>query len=104
MRPLLRPWLRGTPDEELTLLRVTDYTFRAQLAEGKKTTFADVQPILATALKVAAGTFLLVNGNLVLICACAYFYNQYSKANAKAEKDRKAAILKAADDGAGAGK
>ena len=60
--------------------------------------------ILATALKVAAGTFLLVNGNLVLICACAYFYNQYSKANAKAEKDRKAAILKAADDGAGAGK
>ncbi|EGB05969.1 hypothetical protein AURANDRAFT_38218 [Aureococcus anophagefferens] len=80
------------------------HIFRAQLAEGKKTTFADVQPILATALKVAAGTFLLVNGNLVLICACAYFYNQYSKANAKAEKDRKAAILKAADDGAGAGK
>ena len=69
------------------------HIFRAQLAEGKKTTFADVQPILATALKVAAGTFLLVNGNLVLICACAYFYNQYSKANAKAEKDRKAAIL-----------
>lgn len=33
LRPLLRPWLRGTPDEELTLLRVTDYTFRAQLAD-----------------------------------------------------------------------
>ncbi|KAH8073943.1 calcium-transporting ATPase [Aureococcus anophagefferens] len=61
------------------------HIFRAQLAEGRKTTFADVQPILATALKVAAGT-------------------TYSKANAKAEKDRKAAILKAADDGAGAGK
>ncbi|MBN9735027.1 MULTISPECIES: bifunctional 3-(3-hydroxy-phenyl)propionate/3-hydroxycinnamic acid hydroxylase [unclassified Pseudonocardia] len=33
LRPLLRPWLRGTPDEDLTLLRVTDYTFRAQLAD-----------------------------------------------------------------------
>jgi 3-(3-hydroxy-phenyl)propionate hydroxylase len=33
LRPLLRPWLRGTPDERLTLLRVTDYTFRARLAD-----------------------------------------------------------------------
>ena len=72
------------------------HIFKAQLGEGKKTTFTDVQPILTTALKVAAGTILLINGNLILIIAAAYFYNQYNKANAKAEKARKAAIIKQA--------
>ena len=72
------------------------HIFKAQLDEGKKTTFTDVQPILTTALKGAAGTILLINGNLILIIAAAYFYNQYNKANAKAEKARKAAIIKQA--------
>jgi 3-(3-hydroxy-phenyl)propionate hydroxylase len=30
---LLRPWLEGVPTDELELLRVTEYTFRAQLAD-----------------------------------------------------------------------
>ena len=68
---------------------------KAQWDEGKKTTFADVQPILATAAKGAGGTFLLVQGNLILIIASIYTYRQYSAAAAKAEKDRKAKILKA---------
>jgi 3-(3-hydroxy-phenyl)propionate hydroxylase len=33
LRPLLRPWLRGTPSDELTLLRITDYTFHARVAD-----------------------------------------------------------------------
>jgi 3-(3-hydroxy-phenyl)propionate hydroxylase len=33
VRPLLRPWLRGTPDDELEIVRVTDYTFRARIAD-----------------------------------------------------------------------
>jgi 3-(3-hydroxy-phenyl)propionate hydroxylase len=33
LRPLLRPWLRGTPDDQLEIVRVTDYTFRAQVAD-----------------------------------------------------------------------
>lgn len=33
LRPLLRPWLRGVPDGELELVRVTDYTFRARIAD-----------------------------------------------------------------------
>lgn len=31
--PLISPWLSGTPAEELTLVRVTEYTFRAQVAD-----------------------------------------------------------------------
>jgi 3-(3-hydroxy-phenyl)propionate hydroxylase len=31
--PLLRPWVDGVPNDELELLRVTEYTFRAQLAD-----------------------------------------------------------------------
>jgi 3-(3-hydroxy-phenyl)propionate hydroxylase len=31
--PLISPWLSDTPAEELTLVRVTDYTFRAQVAD-----------------------------------------------------------------------
>ncbi|MCV7401623.1 bifunctional 3-(3-hydroxy-phenyl)propionate/3-hydroxycinnamic acid hydroxylase [Mycobacterium fragae] len=30
--PLISPWLAGTPAEDLTLVRVADYTFRAQVA------------------------------------------------------------------------
>ena len=33
LRPLLQPWLGPIPTEELKLLRVTEYTFRAQLAD-----------------------------------------------------------------------
>jgi 2-polyprenyl-6-methoxyphenol hydroxylase-like FAD-dependent oxidoreductase len=33
LRPLIRPWTNGVEDRELTLLRVTEYTFRAQVAE-----------------------------------------------------------------------
>jgi 3-(3-hydroxy-phenyl)propionate hydroxylase len=31
--PLLQPWLRGVPQEELELVRVAEYTFRAQIAD-----------------------------------------------------------------------
>jgi 3-(3-hydroxy-phenyl)propionate hydroxylase len=31
--PLISPWLGDTPTEELTLVRVADYTFRAQVAD-----------------------------------------------------------------------
>ena len=33
LRPLIAPWTRDVPDGELTLQRVTEYTFRAQIAE-----------------------------------------------------------------------
>jgi 2-polyprenyl-6-methoxyphenol hydroxylase-like FAD-dependent oxidoreductase len=33
VRPLIRPWTTGVEDRELTLLRVTEYTFRAQIAQ-----------------------------------------------------------------------
>ncbi len=33
LRPLIAPWIRNVAISELTLLRVTEYTFRAQLAD-----------------------------------------------------------------------
>lgn len=33
LRPLIAPWTSGVPIRELTLLRVTEYTFRAQIAD-----------------------------------------------------------------------
>ncbi|WP_244890095.1 bifunctional 3-(3-hydroxy-phenyl)propionate/3-hydroxycinnamic acid hydroxylase [Mycobacterium lentiflavum] len=33
LRPLIAPWTAGVEDHELALLRVTEYTFRAQIAE-----------------------------------------------------------------------
>ena len=33
LRPLIRPWTADVADRELTLLRVTEYTFRAQIAD-----------------------------------------------------------------------
>lgn len=33
LRPLIAPWLGTTPDEDLTLIRVAEYTFRAQVAD-----------------------------------------------------------------------
>jgi len=33
LRPLITPWIADIPDSELTVLRVTEYTFRAQIAD-----------------------------------------------------------------------
>lgn len=33
LRPLIRPWTADVEDRDLTLLRVTEYTFRAQIAQ-----------------------------------------------------------------------
>jgi len=33
VRPLIAPWTVDVPDSEMTLLRVTEYTFRAQVAD-----------------------------------------------------------------------
>jgi 2-polyprenyl-6-methoxyphenol hydroxylase-like FAD-dependent oxidoreductase len=33
LRALIAPWTAGVPDSELTLLRLTEYTFRAQIAD-----------------------------------------------------------------------
>jgi len=33
VRPLMQPWVEGVPDEELELVRVAEYTFRAQIAD-----------------------------------------------------------------------
>ena len=33
LRPLIAPWIADVPDTELTVLRVTEYTFRAQIAD-----------------------------------------------------------------------
>ena len=33
LRPLIAPWTAGVADSELNLLRVTEYTFRAQIAD-----------------------------------------------------------------------
>ncbi|HET9173356.1 MAG TPA: bifunctional 3-(3-hydroxy-phenyl)propionate/3-hydroxycinnamic acid hydroxylase [Actinospica sp.] len=33
LRPLIDPWTRHVPDEDLELVRVADYTFRAQIAD-----------------------------------------------------------------------
>jgi cation-transporting ATPase 13A1 len=67
---------------------------KAMADDARKTTFTDVKPVLVTALKVAAGTFLLIQGNILMFGAAIYFYKQTSNAHAKAEKARKAKILK----------
>ncbi len=33
LRPLIAPWTRDVPDSELSLLRIAEYTFRAQIAD-----------------------------------------------------------------------
>ena len=33
LQPLIRPWLEGIPSDQLELVRVAEYTFRAQLAD-----------------------------------------------------------------------
>lgn len=33
LRPLVQPWVEGVPDGELELVRVAEYTFRAQIAD-----------------------------------------------------------------------
>jgi 3-(3-hydroxy-phenyl)propionate hydroxylase len=33
LRPLMQPWIGAVPDEELELVRVAEYTFRAQIAD-----------------------------------------------------------------------
>jgi 3-(3-hydroxy-phenyl)propionate hydroxylase len=33
LRPLLRPWLRGTPSADLEIMRLTDYSFAARVAD-----------------------------------------------------------------------
>jgi 3-(3-hydroxy-phenyl)propionate hydroxylase len=33
LRPLITPWIAGVADSEMTLLRVAEYTFRAQIAD-----------------------------------------------------------------------
>ena len=33
LRPLVGPWVEGIPDDELDLVRVAEYTFRAQIAD-----------------------------------------------------------------------
>lgn len=33
LRPLVQPWVGGVPDDELQLVRVAEYTFRAQIAD-----------------------------------------------------------------------
>ncbi len=33
LRPLIAPWLGSTADEDLTIIRVAEYTFRAQIAD-----------------------------------------------------------------------
>lgn len=33
LRPLIAPWVAGVPEDELELVRVAEYTFRAQLAD-----------------------------------------------------------------------
>ena len=33
LRPLIAPWTAGVDDDRLDLLRVTEYTFRAQIAD-----------------------------------------------------------------------
>jgi 3-(3-hydroxy-phenyl)propionate hydroxylase len=33
LRPLMEPWIAGVPDDELALVRVAEYTFRAQIAD-----------------------------------------------------------------------
>jgi 3-(3-hydroxy-phenyl)propionate hydroxylase len=33
LRPLISPWLDSTPDADLTIIRVAEYTFRAQIAD-----------------------------------------------------------------------
>jgi 3-(3-hydroxy-phenyl)propionate hydroxylase len=41
LRPLIAPWTRGLTDRDLTLIRVAEYTFRAQIADSwrRGTTF-----------------------------------------------------------------
>jgi manganese-transporting P-type ATPase len=56
--------------------------FSAMVAEAKKTTFADIVPILTTAGKVAGGLFVLANGNILVIGGIAYYYYQQRKKNA----------------------
>jgi len=69
---------------------------RAMAEDARKTTLADVMPLLKTALKVAGGTLLLVQGNLLVLGAAFYYYRQTTNAAAKAEKAEKARVIAAA--------
>jgi len=48
--------------------------FGAMCQEAKKTTFADLVPVFATAAKVAGGLFVLATGNILLLGAIGYYY------------------------------
>jgi len=59
--------------------------FRAMVGEAKKTTFADLVPLLTTAAKVAGGLFVLANGNVLVLLGIAWYWNKNRKANAAKE-------------------
>ena len=49
------------------------------MSEAKKTSVADLMPILSTVAKIAAVIFVLATGNILLAGAAYYYYNQYQK-------------------------
>jgi len=58
--------------------------FKAMVDQAKLTTLKDVTPVFMTAGKVAGGMFLLAQGNILMILAALYFWNQKRKADAAA--------------------
>lgn len=68
-------------DRLITALFAPDI-FNAMLTEAKKTTFADILPILMTAGKVAGGLVILANGNILVIGGIGYYYYKQRQSNA----------------------
>jgi len=66
--------------------------FRATVEEARKTTWADVLPVLKTAGKVAAGLVLLGTGNILMIGLAGYWYYRYTQQQKSLETAANAAM------------
>jgi cation-transporting ATPase 13A1 len=53
--------------------------FAAMVAEAKRTTLKDIQPVVMTAAKVAGGFLLLTYGNILHFCLLGWLYYNYRK-------------------------
>ena len=67
--------------------------FGAIIDQGRQTSFADVQPILATLFKVVAGFFVFGSGNPLVWFGSWWLYKKYQNGLAQQEEQVKLAQL-----------
>jgi len=82
--------------DRLCTLLFAPRIFRAQLAEFKKITFVDLQPILVTLLKVVGVMVVLSTGNILMYGGAFWAYRQHKKKAAADDKLAKQRILRGA--------